>query len=606
MRRTIPNTYRDDYGTYYLRLYLPTSSLKLPPIRLSLKTKDYKRAKLLSAHCLMVQTDYCRKQRISGSFTLLDKMTLEETLRIEIDKAIEDAAIGSSALAASIPREALVSACASIFRKISPVFPEHLKDKLRAALDIECPYKASAAMEMTIESIERHYDEMCQTAFLGAINPPQVGTPDSAKFAELLQPIKTMAEKAVTAYQAAANTGGGFKPKSNPTLRELHTEICGKKAANAIKHGDKVANRMALAVRVFEHYGATNAADIQPSIVKKVSEFFDDTPVGLGVAKADTAAKAGITLDKLKADLTAKSIRDGKSPIAAAGTRNDYKEALKNMLEESYKLGYAEKDYSHLVNKVKDKKSTKAENERRAFADSELVEFFKTGVFSAADLKDGRTKPTVSKYWSLLVCALQGMRRGEVAQLRVENIKNISGEIPTIEVTDAHPFQRLKNYNSMRDIPINPRLIELGFLDFVTEAERLGYEWLFPDYAPDCSLEKGQYEPKSETGTGMTRAFTGIRKKMGLEDDKRFVLHSLRHTMCEQLRKLVPSDSVSATVTGHAKSTFGKYGGYDAAEMRDALGALYLNNLVKPQVSWEEVKKVDSKWRLGRIPEPKL
>ena len=78
--------------------------------------------------------------------------------------------------------------------------------------------------------------------------------------------------------------------------------------------------------------------------------------------------------------------------------------------------------------------------------------------------------------WSLLLAMYTGARRTEIYQLRKTDIRVEDG-INYILVTDEHESQRLKTSNAKRRIPIHQRLIELGFLEYVEQAqERILYE----------------------------------------------------------------------------------------------------------------------------------
>ena len=102
------------------------------------------------------------------------------------------------------------------------------------------------------------------------------------------------------------------------------------------------------------------------------------------------------------------------------------------------------------------------------------------GVFNSEELNKFeafamRTKHAWQK-WSLLLAMYTGARRTEIYQLRKTDIR-VEDSINYILVTDEHESQRLKTNNAKRKIPIHKRLIELGFLEYVEQAqERVLYE----------------------------------------------------------------------------------------------------------------------------------
>lgn len=102
------------------------------------------------------------------------------------------------------------------------------------------------------------------------------------------------------------------------------------------------------------------------------------------------------------------------------------------------------------------------------------------GVFNSEELKKFETFAMQTKHawqkWSLLLAIYTGARRTEIYQLRKPDIRVEDG-INYILVTDEHESQRLKTSNAKRKIPIHKRLIEIGFLEYVEQAqERVLYE----------------------------------------------------------------------------------------------------------------------------------
>ena len=68
-----------------------------------------------------------------------------------------------------------------------------------------------------------------------------------------------------------------------------------------------------------------------------------------------------------------------------------------------------------------------------------------------------------------LVATYQGMRLKEITQLRKEDI-NTTNNIPCISI-NTNEDKTTKTIKSIRTIPIHPKLIELGFLDYVNSKE---------------------------------------------------------------------------------------------------------------------------------------
>jgi len=81
----------------------------------------------------------------------------------------------------------------------------------------------------------------------------------------------------------------------------------------------------------------------------------------------------------------------------------------------------------------------------------------------------------------------------------------------------------LKNGNAVRDIPIHPTLLNLGFDVFVKSKQSV----LFPE------LKQDQYKRR---GDRVTDWFAVFRKNLGINDSKK-TFHSFRHTFINALKQ---------------------------------------------------------------------
>ena len=134
---------------------------------------------------------------------------------------------------------------------------------------------------------------------------------------------------------------------------------------------------------------------------------------------------------------------------------------------------------------------------RDAFEDQELLALFSLPLFTGCRnrthvWKAGNYFVQSSIYWGFLICALTGMRPGEVGQLRCADIRT-DGEFYYF---DLRPFgaragrvamkdlRNLKTNAAGRVVPIHFLLIELGLLERMQELMDKGEERLFPDWKP--------------------------------------------------------------------------------------------------------------------------
>jgi len=84
-----------------------------------------------------------------------------------------------------------------------------------------------------------------------------------------------------------------------------------------------------------------------------------------------------------------------------------------------------------------------------------------------------------SFYWGPLLLIVHGNRSNEFFQMPLKNVFE-DAAIPYVHVR-ASIDQGIKTGNSDRSLPIAPKLIELGFLNYVRELKAKGDYWLFPE-----------------------------------------------------------------------------------------------------------------------------
>jgi integrase len=163
-----------------------------------------------------------------------------------------------------------------------------------------------------------------------------------------------------------------------------------------------------------------------------------------------------------------------------------------------------------------------------------------------------------------LVALFQGARRTEVIQLLVQDIvKDADTGLWTIRL-DRKDDKRLKTVSSIRIVPVHPKLIDLGFLDFVEKRrEMVGRSGsLWPGFE-DRSKLAGRANKWSEW-------FNGYLAKHVVDDPvKKF--HSFRGTFKRYGRAVGMDEVVINHLVGHSNSSVGaRYGRKrDASGVRD-------------------------------------
>jgi len=203
-------------------------------------------------------------------------------------------------------------------------------------------------------------------------------------------------------------------------------------------------------------------------------------------------------------------------------------------------------------------KKKRASEERQAFNQYDLK-----SLFESAEYKKGFKEAYC--HWVPIIALYTGARLEEICRIRLENFK----EIDDIKIIEVAPDKEWKGKSSaaMRIVPMHPKLIELGLLDFVTDQQDKGHTRLFPE----LSGQRDGY------GARVSKWFARYRKKCGITESGK-VFHSFRHTLANELKQNSVPIEISKAILGHedASMTYGRYG-----------------KTYKVEVMYEAVKQVD-------------
>lgn len=143
-----------------------------------------------------------------------------------------------------------------------------------------------------------------------------------------------------------------------------------------------------------------------------------------------------------------------------------------------------------------------------------------------------------SMFWVPLIAMFSGMRLNEICQLYKEDVVTIEG-IPCMSINDSRPDQRIKNENSVRNVPVHKKLIEFGLLKYVDGLP--DKTRLFPDLA---AFRDGY-------GHSFKKFMPLIRDCV--TDDKYKVFHSFRHGVATLLSRAKASTTFAADLLGHSR-----------------------------------------------------
>jgi len=156
-------------------------------------------------------------------------------------------------------------------------------------------------------------------------------------------------------------------------------------------------------------------------------------------------------------------------------------------------------------------------------------------------------------YWSFLFGATAGPRLEEIGQIKLDDIEILPREeghpIVAIYVTGTGEGESIKNDESSRVIVVHPRLLDIGFLQYVKRRRAAGAQRLFD--LKQSATGKWTKELSRRVNRYVDRTVT---------DDPRYVFHSMRHEFKDRAEATIAT-RVHDKITGHSPGTVGaRYG----------------------------------------------
>lgn len=181
---------------------------------------------------------------------------------------------------------------------------------------------------------------------------------------------------------------------------------------------------------------------------------------------------------------------------------------------------------------------TGTKGQRLCFTDAELLLLFESDEYRTGQFARD------SEYWVPLIALFTGARQAEICQLHTTDVTYDETHQHWFIDINAHGNKTLKTENAARRIPVHPRLITLGFADFVTSAaERKA---LFPE---EIRNARGEFK-------GFSDRFNRYRKKKGVLGERflRKDFHSFRHTVVQKMTSQGAESYLAEWFVGHKSS----------------------------------------------------
>ncbi|HHL2458034.1 TPA: tyrosine-type recombinase/integrase [Yersinia enterocolitica] len=260
--------------------------------------------------------------------------------------------------------------------------------------------------------------------------------------------------------------------------------------------------------------------------------------------------------------LIEKALADGQ-PVMSRDAIGRHIESLGSMLKwaksERYLLG------NPAENVLAQRRIMVREQDRRdLFTEEELIQIFSADWFrigAGTPNQYGRyTSFRPFHYWLPLLALYLGGRINELCQLYLADIRMDKNGVAYVDFNLDTPDKMmdneireesdksLKTVNAIRQVPIHPRLIELGLLRYVDALKVAGHDRLFPELKHNKI--KGY---RAAASKWFNENYFG--RVLGFPRDGKKTFHSLRHTFINAVEAFESNERMIAQLVGHVRGS---------------------------------------------------
>ncbi len=204
---------------------------------------------------------------------------------------------------------------------------------------------------------------------------------------------------------------------------------------------------------------------------------------------------------------------------------------------------------------------SKADRPRNSYKIEQLNQLFSSplyaGHLSAAKRhKPGSVKTIDGQYWLPLIALFSGMRSGEIIQLEIRDVRQVEG-FWVFDINKGEDGTKsVKTASSIRQVPVHPKLQELGFLNYVTQQAHARS----PDERLFSEIVVGKAGDPSHA---YSKHYGRYTRRIGIKTEKT-TFHSFRHGFVDALRAAGVQEYVFESLTGHSRgkvsSSYGSAG----------------------------------------------
>lgn len=354
--------------------------------------------------------------------------------------------------------------------------------------------------------------------------------------AELLalsgEPLRMPDLRGAPLLRTSAPGASAPEPKAAPSPH--FSEVADIYSAERVAEGNwnpktELQNRAILAVLV-ELLGNPPIKSIDKEAIRSVGTNIVKLPSNM--TKRFPGCSPSEVLARLEGDATV--------PRLEPRSVNKYRQLLRSLFKWALEHEYISVNPAAVLRDVKE---PPAREGRDDFTDEDLVTYF-------AALPQAQ-EPHAFLYWIPRILAYTGMRLGECSQLRKQDFREAMG-LRVIDL-NTEDGKTLKNAASRRQVPIHPRLVELGLLEFI-DARPDGFLWPEKYRATD--------NPARQDSDRLSSLLGRLLRRSGVVDEKKTGAHSFRHTVSSRLKDASVPEYQIADLVGHEDDsmTTGRYG----------------------------------------------
>lgn len=373
------------------------------------------------------------------------------------------------------------------------------------------------------------------------------------------EPTSTTPPKSPTVLTAALSSAATINPYCNPIHASMTVSAVLEEFLAFKNTGDiKLASEGKIRSRI-EHFteimGDMSLSELDRDVVKDYVSRMQKMPGNLYLMRR----KYKISDTHM---LIEKALADGQ-PVMSRDAIGRHIESLGSMFKWAKSVRYLLDNPAENV--LAQRRVMVREQDRRdLFTEEELLRIFSADWFkngAGAPNQYGRyTSFRPFHYWLPLLALYVGGRINELCQLYLADIRVDKNGVAYIdfnldasdkmmdEEAQASGDKSLKTVNAIRQVPIHPRLIELGLLEYVDALKAAGYDRLFPELKHNKI--KGY---RAAASKWFNEKYFG--QTLGFPRDGKKTFHSLRHTFINAVDEFENNERTIAQLVGHVRGS---------------------------------------------------